>query len=434
MTAVFVVGLLILVNAFYVAAEFATVSVRRSRIRQLAEAGDAQARLLLPVLDDGRLLDRYVAACQIGITLSSLLLGAYGQWAFARPLQGFLHQLGPWREGTTLPLAAGLVLVLLTVLQVVLGELVPKSLALQYTTGTALHLTRPMFLSIRLFGPFNGLLNGSGMAVLRLLGLQQTSHRHIHSPEEIDMLLVDSRDGGQLEPDEQQRLHQGLTLSLRTAEDMMVPRLHVAIVDVDAPPATTLRCVLDSPYTRLPACRGDLDHVAGILHTKDLVIRQLTDETPVAVAPLLHPPVYVPETMTGDKLLATFRQQRSHMALVVDEFGGVAGLVTLEDVLEELIGQLGEPLRHGQPAPQRLPDGRIRLPGLLRLDEAAAWIGSTWHGEAHTIGGHIADLLGHIPEPGERLEIEGSQVEVEAVAHHAVQAVLVQPAPGQRHG
>lgn len=434
MTAVIVVGLLILVNAFYVAAEFATVSVRRSRIRQLAEAGDARARLLLPVLDDGRLLDRYVAACQIGITLSSLLLGAYGQWAFARPLQGLLQQLGPWREETTLPLAAGLVLVLLTVLQVVLGELMPKSLALQYTTGTALQLARPMFLSIRLFGPFNALLNGSGMAVLRWLGLQQTSHRHIHSPEEIDMLLVDSRDGGQLEPDEQQRLHQGLTLSLRTAEDMMVPRLHVAIVDVEDPPAMTLQRVLDSPYTRLPACRGDLDHVAGILHTKDLVIRQLTGETPVAVAPLLHPPVYVPETMTGDKLLATFRQRRSHMALVVDEFGGVAGLVTLEDVLEELIGQLGEPPRHGQPAPQRLPDGRVRLPGLLRLDEAEPWIGRTWQGEAHTIGGHIADLLGHIPEPGERLEIEGSLVEVEAVAHHAVQAVLVQPAPGQRHG
>jgi len=201
------IAVLIAANALYVAAEFAAVGVRRSRIRQLADEGNRFARMLAPALSDASTLDRYVAACQIGITLSSLVLGAYGQAALAPPFAELLGSWGQFHPAVAESAAAVVVLIGLTVLQVVLGELVPKSLALQYSTSTALYTVLPMRWSLALFAWFIAILNGSGLAILRMLGVPYGSHRHVHSPEEIDLLIAESRDGGLLEEDEHQRLH-----------------------------------------------------------------------------------------------------------------------------------------------------------------------------------------------------------------------------------
>ena len=426
-----VIAFLILVNAFYVAAEFATVGVRRSRVRQLADEGDAMARRLLPVLGDPARLDRYIAACQIGITLSSLVLGAYGQATLAADLGPWLARQGVASEAAAQSIAAVAVLVVLTILQVVLGELMPKSLALQYPTPIALALVAPMKLSVRVLGWFIALLNGHGIALMRALGLPAAAHRHIHSPEEIDMLIVESRDGGALEPDERERLHKAIQLGTRTARELMVPRPALATVDAAWPAAQIRRAVIDSPYTRLPIYRGSKDEIMGLLHTKDVAATSAED---FDLAALTRPLAAIPESLTGDRILAAMRARRTHQLLVLDQHGGVAGLVTMEDVLGEMFGDLADEFKADAHAFERLPDGRLRLSARLRPDEVADHVGGTWSGEATTLGGIVMEHLGRVPATGETLTIQGCQVVVEAMRGRAIETLLVTPAPPPEAG
>jgi putative hemolysin len=424
-----VIAALTALTALYVGAEFAAVSVRRSRIRQMAEEGNTLARSLIPFLDDPQKLDRYIAACQIGITLSTLVLGAYGQATLARwfgPL--FQHWTG-MQQVAAQSTAAAIVLVALTAFNVILGELVPKSLALTFPNQVALYTVLPMRWSLWLYSWFIGVLNGSGILILRLLGAPQTGHRHIHSPEEIELLIAESRDGGLLEPEESRRLHRALKLGVRPVRQLMVPRTHVAAVEVSMPVEEVLRRVGDSPYTRLPVYRGSIDQVVGLLHTKDLYLRHLENGGFTSIEQVMRPILTVPETLTADRLLDMMRERRAHQAVVLDEYGGLAGLVTLEDVLGEVLGEVADEFKGGQPEPEELPDGRVRLPGLMRLDEAEPRIGILWHGDADTVGGHVMNVLGRIPEPGERVTIDGVEVEVERVAGHAVTSLLARPLP-----
>jgi putative hemolysin len=422
-----VILVLIALTALYVAAEFAAVSVRRSRVRQRAEQGDAAALRLLPYLDDPQALDRYIAACQIGITLTSLILGAYGQSAMGRPLAALLLRVWDVREATARSTAAGIILVTLTVLAMVLGELVPKSLALQFPTQVALRTSLPMRWSLAAFSVFIGFLNGSGNLALRAMGVSPAGHRHIHSPEEIDLLIAESRDGGLLEPDEHRRLRRALQLSIRPARHLMVPRQEIVAVEIGTPVDEVLRRMADTPYTRLPVFRGDIDHVEGLLHTKDLFRGYLAGGQLASIRQLMRPILMVHESVTADRLLTLMRERRSHQAIVMDEFGGVAGLVTLDDVLTEVMGQAPDEFRTDEPGPERLEDGRVRLPGWLRVDEAEPYLGILWEGEADTVGGRVMEALGHVPRAGETVEISGVRVEVEEVSGHAVASVIATP-------
>ena len=422
-----VILILIALTALYVAAEFAAVSVRRSRIRQRAEQGDAAALRLLPYLDDPQALDRYIAASQIGITLTSLIVGAYGQATLAGPLAGVIQSIRPLSDGAARSTAAGIILVTLTVLAMVLGELVPKSLALQFPTQVALRTSLPMRWSLAFFSIFIRFLNGSGNLALRAMGVTPVGHRHIHSPEEIDLLIAESRDGGLLEPDEHRRLRRALQLSIRPARHLMVPRQEIVAVEIETPVDEVLRRMADTPYTRLPVYRGDIDHVEGLLHTKDLFRGYLAGGQLASIRQLMRPILMVHESVTADRLLTLMRERRSHQAIVMDEFGGVAGLVTLDDVLTEVMGQAPDEFRRDEPGPERLEDGRVRLPGWLRVDEAEPWLGILWSGEADTVGGRVMEELGHVPRPGETLEIDGVRLEVEQVAGHAVAYVLATP-------
>lgn len=422
-----IVGLIAL-TALYVAAEFAAVSVRRSRIRQRAEQGDAAALRLLPYLDDPQALDRYIAACQIGITLTSLIIGAYGQASLAGPLAGVIREMAPnVSESGARSTAAVVILVVLTVLAMVLSELVPKSLALQFPTQVALRTSLPMRWSLIVFSFFIRFLNGSGNLALRAMGVQPVGHRHIHSPEEIDLLIAESRDGGLLEPDEHRRLRRALQLGIRPARHLMVPRQEIVGVDIDTPIDLVLTRMAQTPYTRLPVYRGDIDHVEGLLHTKDLFRGWLEAGRVRSIRELMRPILMVHESVTADRLLTLMRERRSHVAVVMDEFGGVAGLVTLDDVLTEVMGEIADEFRVNEPRPERLDDGRVRLPGWLRLDEAEPWIGMLWEGEADTVGGRVMEELGHVPRTGETVEIDGVRVEVESVSGHAVASVLATP-------
>ena len=357
-----IIALLIAVNALYVAAEFAAVGTRRSRIRMLAQDGDARAVWVLPIVEDPARLDRYVAACQIGITFSSLVLGAFGQATLARDLAPALESLGGWSELAAQGIAALLVLLLLTTLQVILGELLPKSLALQFPTRALVLTVRPMRASLRVLAPFIWLLNGSGILLLRLLRAPQVSHRHIHSPDEIDLLIVESRDGGLLEPDEQRRLHQALRLSMYPVSTVMVPADRVAAIDADLPFDRIVAEVAESPYSRLPVYRGDRDNIVGVLQTKHVALAVARGEAGrVRVEDLLRPVVRVADSTTADKALTVLREGRTQQAVVTDADGRTVGLVTLEDVLEEVFGEVGDEFK-GDTA-GRVPRRR-RLPAL----------------------------------------------------------------------
>ena len=425
-----IIALLIVLTGLYVAAEFAAVSARRSRLRRLAEDGDALAARLLPVLEDPRALDRYIAASQVGITLCSLILGAYGQATLAPRLMPLLGKFGTLQPSTVESASTAIVLIVLTTLAVILGELVPKSLALQNPTRTALFTVLPMQWSIRVFSWSIALLNGSGVLLLRALRLPSTGHRHVHSPEEIALLIAESRDGGLLEPQEQVRLHRALRLGLRSARQLMVPRSRLAGIDAALPFDEVLRAVAVSPYSRLPVFRGSIDNIVGILHTKDVVMRYVRGGG-LSVAALMRPIVRVPDTMPADRLLTFLRERRSHQALVVDVSGSVVGLITLEDVVGELLGGVADEFKSVQARPIRLSDGRLRLPGSMRLDQAAPLVGPQWRGREGTVGDRAIAGLGHVPEPGEEIDVDGLHVEVEAVESSAVVSVIVGDRPGQ---
>ncbi len=337
-----VITFLILLTGLYVAAEFAAVGARRSRLRRLAEDGNGLAARILPVVEDPHELDRYIAVSQIGITLSSLILGAYGQAALAPALTPLVQAVFGLDADTAESTSAVIVLLVLTVLAMIIGELVPKSLALHDPTRTAIITVLPMQWSLRLFSWAIVVLNGSGALLLRLLRVPSTGHRHVHSPEEIELLIAESRDGGLLEPEEQVRLHRALRLGLRTASQLMVPRARLAALDINTAMPEVLRIVTSSPFSRLPVFRGSLDHVVGMLHTKDLVAEYVAGLGRRSLAALLRPIVRVRHDMPADRLLAFLREKRSHQALVVDSNGTVIGLITLEDVVAELLGGVAD--------------------------------------------------------------------------------------------
>jgi CBS domain containing-hemolysin-like protein len=334
---------LLAANALYVAAEFGAVGVRRSRVRRLSEDGNPLARRLLPFVEDAAELDRYVAASQIGITLSSLILGAYAQATAT-------IALAPWIARHAAPLfhldaqavasaATITVLIVLTAVQVVAVELIPKSIALQFPTQVALGTVLPMLGSVRLFGPVIYVLNGAASAVLRLFGGGPSTHRHLHSPQEISLLIAESRDGGLLEPHEHKRLQRALQLSQRTAGDLMVPSGRLTMLNADTPWSDVIRVVAASPFSRLPVYRGTPDQIYGIVRVKDLVRRFLTDSDFVKLDALVRPVPRVPANLPADRIIGALRAKRAHLAIVVDKENPdhVVGMVTIHDVIGALL-------------------------------------------------------------------------------------------------
>ena len=419
LAAIFVVAALIFVNAVYVAAEFAAVSARRSRIRQLAEEGNRLAGWLMPVLEQPSLLDRYIAACQIGITVSGLVLGAYAEASIASSLAPLVARAG-LQPGTAETTSTAIVLLLLTSAQVIFAELVPKALALQYPTQSALYAVIPMAPSMWLYRPVITWLNGAGLVLRRLLGAPPKAHRHIHSPEEIELLIAESRDGGLLEPDEHRRLRRALRLNLRQAKQLMVPRPEISAIAITTPLPEVIRIVAQSPYSRLPVFRDSIDNIVGMLHTKDLVRWLVSDQPSGSLETVIRPIASVHESVTVDRVLRHLRERRTHQALVVDEFGGTSGLITLEDVLSELLGDVGDEFKAGEPVAETLADGRVRLPGQMPVEDAATFLGTKWDTEAATVNGFVTEALGHLPTPRERVVIGDFEFEVEDVRRRAL--------------
>jgi putative hemolysin len=422
-----IITLLILLTALFVAAEFAVVGARRSRLRRLAEDGNPLAARVLPVLEDPHALDRYIAASQVGITLSSLILGAYAQASIAPRFAPLIQRIGGLEVETAQSTSAVIVLLLLTTLAMIVGELVPKSIALQDPTRTAMWTVVPMQWSQRAFSWSIDFLNGSGNLLLKLMRVKNTGHRHVHSPEEIELLIAESRDGGLLEPQEQVRLHQALRLGLRTARELMVPRARLASVDVSTPFSEVLRLVATSPYSRLPVYRASPNDIIGILHTKDVVTGFINERAQTSLTSLLRPLARVHGSIPADHLLNYMRDKRIHQVLVVGEGGQIEGMITLEDVVAELIGGVSDEFKGAPAHAILLPDGSVRLPGAMRVDQAAQVLGADWKSPGDTVGTFVPRALGGVPAPGEQVTIKGVELVIEAVEDDVVSSAVVFP-------
>ncbi|HYT68151.1 MAG TPA: hemolysin family protein [Vicinamibacterales bacterium] len=421
-----IILLLIALTGFYVAAEFGAVGVRRSRLRRLCEDGDATAARLLPIVEDPQRLNRYIAASQVGITLSGLALGAYAE-AVLTP------RFSPLAARFTIPaetaesIASASVLISLTILSVIVGEMVPKTFALRYPTETALATTIPMLWSGRIYAWFIVILDRSAALLRALLRQPTATHRHVHSPEEIALLIAESRDGGLLEPQEQVRLHRALRLGLRDARQLMVPRERLTAIEISTPVHDVLRIVASSPYSRLPVFKQTLDDVPGILHTKDVVTHFLDRGRGGMLSALVRPILRVPDTMPVDRLLGFLRERRSHQALVVDGASRIVGMITLEDVLGELLGNVPDEFKAPRLLPLRLSDGRVRLPGELPLERARVWVEGAWPTDDIGVADFITRELGRVPHAGEKVEIWELPVEIESVDNARVAFAIVTP-------
>lgn len=427
------IATLIFFNSLYVAAEFSTVSSRRTRLAQMAEDGDRLAQLLHPIVEEPLRLDTYVAACQIGITVTSLTLGFYGQAALTPLIAPTLANLANAAESAVEPVVATGLLLLLTGLQVILGELVPKNVAIQYPERLALLTVLPMRWSMMLFRPLIWLFNGSGQLILRLLGLTPSpEHTHIHSPNEIQLLVEESTAGGLIDPEERRLLTNTLKLREQTVEQVMVPRTQMLGAPVDRPADELLSLLADSPYSRLVLYDETIDDVVGMVHLRDLLClpRQIGARD---VSVVMHAVPFVPETLSVSEALALLQRERHHMAVVLDEFAGTAGLVTVEDLTEGIFGGLQDEFDVSPSAVDVRADGRAWMRGdaPIRDVEGRLNLGLPAK-DVNTIGGLVLSELGYVPTKGEEVQIGGALFRVEQVSGSRVDTVSLALAPEQR--
>ncbi|MFO8076979.1 MAG: hemolysin family protein [Actinomycetota bacterium] len=417
------VGLaLLLANGFFVAAEFALLAARRSKIEQLAEEGSGSATQALAGL---RELSLMLAGAQLGITMASLGLGATAEPALHHTLDAVLAETAVPR-----PVSATLSLVLalgVTVfLHMVVGEMAPKSWAIGTPERAVRLLARPFRLFVTALRPFIRLLNGASNLVVRGLGVEpQDELAQVHAPGDLALLLEESARRGQIDTDEQTLLTRALELSGLDAEAAMVPRREVVAVSVDADIDTLERVASESGRSRLPVYEGELDRVVGVLHVKDLLGVRDEARPTVRAGALASPALLVPESRPVEALMRDMRAERQHLAVVVDEFGGFSGLVALEDLLEELIGDFEDETDRRAEIVQR-SDGAVLVPGSLRPDELSAHLGVTLpDGPWETLAGYLTAELERLPVLGDAADGEGFRVEVTRMDGHRVVELAV---------
>jgi CBS domain containing-hemolysin-like protein len=405
------VAALILLNGFFVAAEYALVTVRRTRLQELVGEGNRRAKQVLGLT---AVPPRFIAAMQLGVTVTSLAIGALGEHALTRLFDPIMATV----------LAVAIALLLLTFFHVVVGELVPKGISLGHSERTALLVAPPVRLFFFVFKPLIWFLQRSSELTLRLLGLEPPgAEGAVYSEAELKLLLERSTVEGELEEEEQEMLYKVFDFADKEARDVMVPRPEVVVVAADMPPEECLRKVLESPYTRFPVYRETPEHIVGVLHLRDLL--NAMNERGIAqveIEQILRPPYIVPETKDIAALLKEFRRTNQHMAIVVDEYGDMEGIVTLEDVIEEIVGEIEDEFDLPDESVERIDDTHIRIDGTFPIDDFNEQFDTELPIEDfHTMGGYVFGLLGRAPEHGDEVvedslrfqvvELEGTRIE-----------------------
>ncbi len=421
-----VVVFLLLCNALFVAAEFALIGAPRPALKRRAAAGDQRAAWVYRTLTEPRLQDRYIAAAQIGITLASLGLGMYGEHALAAGLAPYFEQLGAHRWIAAHSLASAASLALLTYLHIVLGEMVPKSLALMQSEATVLRIARPMRWAEFILYPLILVLNGLGNLLLKAMGIGRQDHSgSYHTPEELEMIVQESQAGGLLKPESGKVIRELLDFQALTAGQVMSPRVHLRGVPARAGLEQLREILRQERHTRYPVFEEDLDHICGMVHSKDL-LRLLIAGQPLGTADV-RPVAFVPESAGLDTVIDAMRRTRTQMVVVMDEHGGTAGVVVIDDLAAEMVGEMSE----GEAITEEIfrgRDGRLRAAGTLRLEELGQHLGlDLEHGEVETISGLVLALLDRPPAVGDEVRWSGIYLRVSAVEGHGVAECIVAP-------
>src|ERR687885_1828962 len=416
------VAALILLNAFFVAAEYALVTARRTRIQELAEEGNRRARAVQRIVARP---PRFIAAMQLGVTLASLGIGALGEQALTHAFDPLMATL----------LAVVLAFLIITYLHVVIGELVPKGAALRYSEAVALGVSAPVRGFFVLAAPLIWILRRSTELILRALGLEAPGEeREALSEAELRMLLGRATEHGEIEQEEQEMLYKVFDFADKEVADVMVPRPEVVALSVDLPTEEALQAVIESPYTRYPVYRETLDDIVGILHVRNL-FSALNDQgfASVRIEELLRPAYIVPETKDLAALLGDFRRANFHMAVVVDEYGTMAGIVTLEDLLEEIVGEIEDEFDLPDESVERVDDTTIRIDGTFPIDDFNEQFERELPIEDyHTVGGFVFGLIGRAPQQGDEVESDGTRFRVLDVEGSRIERLEVEllPPPG----
>ncbi len=419
-----IILLLVIANGLFVAAEFAIVGASRASVEHQASQGHRLARRVAYILEDPKRQDRYIATTQVGISVASLGLGMYGEHVMAEWIALRLAPFGELRWITAHTLASVIAVAVLTYLHIVIGEMVPKALALQRAEKTALYVS-PIIMALQTaFLPIIVVLNAMGNGLLRLIGVrrQEVGTERYHTSAELQYIVEESQEGGMLRGESGRILRELFEFGDLTAGEVMVPRVMLSGIEVGTSTAELEAIVRRSPHTRYPVFEGDLDNIVGSLHIKQ-VLRHLIGERPVTVRDARRLP-YVPGPMLLDEVIATMRRYRAQMAVVMDQHGGTAGLVTMEDLFEEVIGDIQEGA--GRTSIVREGAGRIRARGTVRLEEAGAALKCTIeHPKVTTISGLVLLLLGRPAAVGDSVTWQNTRIEVAAVAGRGVADAVV---------
>jgi CBS domain containing-hemolysin-like protein len=420
---------LVLLNGVFVAAEFAIVGASRAEIEQAVRRGSRVAGRVKRILENPREQDRFIATAQLGITAASLGLGMYGEHVIAHWIAGLLEGWGVGRWIAAHTLATILSVAILTYLHIVVGEMVPKALALQHAGPTALRVTPPMQ-TFQLIGyPLVLALNGIGNGLLRLAGIDRAagSTEAYRTPEEIAFIVRESRAGGLLRSQAANVLEELLELGELTAADVMLPRVHVTGIPADASDDDVAELFRSAPHARYPVYEDNLDRIVGMVHVKDLLRSRVRGE-PFGDVPR-RPVAFLPLNASADDILAAMRQTRSQLVVVMDEHGGTAGIITLEDLFEEVVGEVTDD-RTEPPEVYTDDAGRLRVQGTARIDEAAAALGVVLEFDAaDTVSGLVLALLKRPPRIGDRVEWEEAVFEITAIHGNGVDECIVSRRP-----
>jgi CBS domain containing-hemolysin-like protein len=416
--------LFIVANGFFVAAEFSFIKVRSTQLAEAAAAGSARAKMARRIT---KRLDSYLSATQLGVTLASLALGWVGEPAFEHLIEPLFGRLGPFAVGVAHSIAATLSFIVISSLHILIGELGPKYLAIDKSLGTALwtaHLLRAFFV---VTFPITWLLNRAATAFVRIFGIRPASGSEIaHSQEELRQILAHSEKAGILSEENREIIEGVFQFSKRTARQIMVPRTDVAILTTSKSIAENLEIIRTSRHTRYPLCEGTLDQTVGVIHVKDLFLAQLRGPGR-PMAELKRDVLFVPENSTIDALLSQFIEQKTHMAIVLDEYGGASGIVSLENITEELFGQIQDEFDRERPEIEPLGNGRYRVRGDYLIEDLADRLKvDVGEPAEETIGGYVAARIGREVAPGDRTHLADLEIEVLEAERFRVRWVIVQ--------
>jgi putative hemolysin len=415
--------LLIALNAFFVSVEFAAVASRRARIELLAEEGNPAANIVKSWIENPSTRDHLIAASQLGITMVSLALGAVGENTFKELLTPYFNRIAipvnlPQLASVLAALPLVISLIIITSITVVFGEQVPKVATLHQPERVALLSAQPMKVYTRIFKWFIDLLDWSTRLVLRLFGLQLIGeHSLIYTVDELKQMITESEEGGVIETPEREMLESVFDFGELLVRQVMVPRTEIIAIEAETRLDGIISTVTQYSYTKLPVYEADLDQIIGILHVKDVLrVMEKPDCQDTTARELARETLYFPETLPVNELLHQFRHNRQHIAIVMDEFGGTAGLVTLEDLLEEIVGEVSDQFDKSSPEIQTQPDGSVLIDGLTLMEAVNQYLELNLIDPHYdTIAGYFLGKLGHIPKTGDVVESGGVRLKVESM-------------------